>query len=269
MRKTLIPTLTAVAVLVAMSFVTGPIVRQLLYPAPPVPVPSPPPAPLAEVALDLDGAAAVAWAYDHADERAPAVLFFHGNGENLATLQMAGLYGELARLGVHFLAVDYPGYGRSGGTPSEASLVASALAGLEQLETRHPRAPKILLGWSLGAAVAVQCAAAANDRVDGLVLLSAWADLRSLAKTHYPGWLVGLALDDTYDSRAAARRVSVPVLQIHGTADAVIPIVQGRELHRALGGTARWIEVEEAGHNDLLSRPEVWRELGAFLRRLG
>ncbi len=248
------------------------LIRQMLYPAPPLRVPSPPPAPLEEVALALaSGEVAVGWAYERpaADRSTPAVVFFHGNGENLESLRQVGLYEDLAALGIHFLAVDYPGYGRSSGKPTESGLVASADAGFAWIVERYPDQPKVLLGWSLGAAVAIQAAAHHGDRVDRLVLLSAWDELKALAAVHFPPWLVGIGLDESYDSLAAASEIRIPVLQIHGVRDNIIPIAHGRKLYEALDAGApsvHFVAVPNAGHNDLLARPVVWRELAAFLR---
>ena len=260
--------IATVLVTAAFALMLDPLIRQMLYPAPPIPVPSPPPAPLEEVALALpSGERAVGWARIREDPASPAAAFFHGNGENLETLRLSGLYDQLAALGMHLLAVEYPGYVPGSGQPSEASLTAAGRAGLDWLAKRHPSSPRLVLGWSLGAAVAIGTAAGA-DGVDGLVLISAWADLPSLAKTHYPGWLVGLGLSDTYDSVAAAGKIEVPVLMIHGGADEIIPIGEGRRLHRALGDASRFVEVPGAGHNDLLARPVVWEELGTFVREI-
>ena len=282
MRKlSILLTILAVALLVYLML--DPLVRQMLYPSPPVPVPSPPPPPLEEVILELPGGErAVAWARPHRQAASPAVLYFHGNGENLETVRMSGLFEELAALGAHVLAVDYPGYGRSTGEPSEASLTAAGEAGLAWLARRHPESKRVVIGWSLGAAVAIRTAARAAHasgplRVDGLILMSAWSDLASLAATHYPSWLVGLGLKDKYDSVAAAAEVRAPVLMVHGEVDELIPLAQGRRLHEALASSAgrrqepgwcRFVEVPGAGHNDLLSRSEVWRQLGDFLRSL-
>jgi len=248
------------------------VVRQMLYPAPPVTVPSPPPAPLEEVELGLAGGiAASAWAYRHEGDGgsgAPAVLFFHGNGENLATLEWSGLYDQVAALGVHFLAVDYPGYGRSTGTPSQASLTAAGSAGFEWLRERFPRSPRVVLGWSLGAAVALQTAARHAGELDGLILLSAWDDLGSLGKVHFPGWLVAFGIKDRYDSAAVAPSVDCPVLMIHGENDDLIPIDHGRRLAGAFARQPRWLAVPDTGHNDLLARRRVWREMQDFLASL-
>ena len=278
MRKFLSYLFTLFAVATVFYLMLAPLVRQMLYPAPPISVPSPPPLPLEEVTLELpDGERTVAWSLRHAVATSPAMVFFHGNGENIETVRLSGLFDELAGLGTHVLAVEYPGYGRSTGEPSETSLVAAGEAGLAWLVERYPESKKIVLGWSLGAAVAIQTAANQADDVDGLVLMSAWTDLRSVAVIHYPSWLVEMGLDDQYDSVAAAAKVLAPVLTIHGAVDQIIPAGQGRQLHEALessalrhgsGALSKYVEVPGAGHNDLLARPEVWQELRAYLHPL-
>ncbi len=274
MRK-LLPILITLALLaIAPILMLDPLVRQMLYPAPPVPVPSPPP-PLREVTLELPGGErAICWAQEQPGASSPAVVFFHGNGENLETVRLSGLFDQLAALGVHVLAVDYPGYGRSTGAPSEAGLTAAGEAGLRWITERYPESKKVVLGWSLGAAVAIKTAAGNTAATDGLVLMSAWSDLASLAAIHYPSWLVGFGLKDRYDSVAAAPGVRSPVLMVHGTDDQIIPLAQGRQLREALPSLegvrpCRFVEVPGAGHNDLLARSVVWQELGAFLRSLG
>ncbi len=277
-RKLLSFLFTILAITTVFYLMLAPLVRQMLYPAPPISVPSPPPPPLEEVILELPGGErTVAWSLRHAVANSPAVVFFHGNGENIETVRLSGLFDELAVLGAHVLAVEYPGYGRSTGEPSESSLVAAGEAGLAWIVERYPESKKIVLGWSLGAAVAIQTAANRTADVDGLVLMSAWADLRSVAAIHYPSWLVGMGLEDKYDSVAAAAKVRAPVLTVHGAADQIIPVEQGRRLHEALESSAqqqgsealpRFVGVAGAGHNDLLARPEVWQELRAFLHPL-
>lgn len=247
-------------------------VRQMIYPAPPYPVPSPPPAPLEEVSWEIaDGSRIVAWAGGAtAAPGAPAVVFFHGNGENLETMRLSGLYQNLDGLGIAWLAVDYPGYGRSGGRPSEAALVEAAEGGWEELGRRFPGRPRVVCGWSLGAAVAVQLAASRISRgeLDGLMLLSPWTDLPSLAGEHFPRWLVSMLLAERYDSLSRAPELAVPVLVVHGGSDRIIPVAHGRRIAEALAD-ATYLEVPGAGHNDLLARPEVWQAMRQYLAGAG
>ena len=242
----------------------------MLYPAPPYRVPSPPPPPFEEATWNLaDGSRVVGWASGAAAKPgSPAVIFLHGNGENLETMRLGGLYGELDRLGIAWLAVDYPGYGGSGGSPSEASLVEAALGGFEELGRRFPGRPRVICGWSLGAAVATQLAARRAAGTAGLILLSPWTDLPSLAGEHFPGWLISLLLRERYDSLALAGSLPGPALVIHGREDRIIPVEHGRRLAAALPGR-RYLEVPDAGHNDLLGRPAVWLAMAEYLRGRG
>lgn len=242
-------------------------VRGMVYPAPLASVPSPPPQPFEEVELaTAAGHHVIAWAYDPGGSSAgPAVAFFHGNGENLETMRQAGQLGELTALGVPFLAVDYPGYGRSGGTPSEAANVAAAVAALDWLGERHPGRRRVAAGWSLGAAVALQAAAHHPERVDAVAVLSPWTSLRDVAARFYPRLLVRAALRDRYDSLGAAPRIHRPALVVHGGDDWIIPVDHGRQVAAALPGPTRWVEVPGAGHNDLFAHRETWAALSAFL----
>ena len=149
MRERIVRSSVFLAVALALSACT---VKQMLYPAPPYRVPSPPPAPFAEAVWTLaDGTRIVGWASSEAPAGAPAVIFFHGNGENLETMRLSGLYDELGRLGIAWLAVDYPGYGASRGSPSEAALVEAAHGGFDELSRRFPGRRRLVCGWSLGA----------------------------------------------------------------------------------------------------------------------
>ena len=196
----------------------------------------------------------------------PLVLYFHGNGENLETMRQSGLFAEFAGLGVDLLAVDYPGYGRSAGSPSEAANVAAAEAALDWAKRERGAQRRIAAGWSLGSAVAVQLAARHPADFDRLVLMSPWAGLRTLARQHYPGFMVAALLQEDYDSLAAAAAVRSPALVIHGSADSIIPATHGEAMAAALGAGARFVAIAGAGHNDLLGEPAVWEELRAFLR---
>ena len=245
-------------------------VKHMLYPAPPFRVPSPPPPPLVEVEWSLAGGTSiVGWSRgDVVPAGAPAVIFFHGNGENLETMRLGGLFDDLDRLGIAYLAVDYPGYGRSGGSPSEAALAEAAEGGLAELGRRFPGRPRVVCGWSLGAAVAARLAARGAPEVDGLILLSPWTDLPSLAGEHFPGWLVSLLLRERYDSLSLAPRLELPALVIHGREDRIIPVEHGRRLAAELP-RASYLEVPGAGHNDLLGRAEVWQAMAVYLAERG
>lgn len=246
------------------SFVMEMLVNQMLYPAPAVPVPSPVPAPLEELSLRTsEGDRVVGWVLEH--ETGPAVLFLHGNGENLETLRWSGLFEQLHGLGAAVLAIDYPGYGRSEGKPSERSLVAAGVAGFEAMAERWPERRLAIVGWSLGSAVAIQTAVAQQDQLASLTLLSPWHDLPSVASRIFPAFLVRAALSDRYLSGDAASKLSLPALVVHGEDDQLIPAGEGRRLADRLPEGSRYVGLPGVGHNDLMGQPEVWRLLAEQL----
>ena len=250
--------------------------RQLLYPAPPIPVPSPPPTPLREVAVEAMGRSVSAWwhppAGRHPSGQDANLLFLHGNGENLETVRLGGLFRSLAKMGIGCLAIDYPGYGRSGGEPSQASLTAAAEAAWDALGNERPSARRLLMGWSLGAAVAAQLAGRlaqrGQDAPAGVALLSPWHDLESLAKVHFSQFLAAMGMPDAYDSAAALAGSPCPVLVVHGTDDDLIPLAQAERLVASLETHTptppRFLALRQVGHNDLLGQDRVWHALDDF-----
>ncbi len=234
----------------------------MLYPAPGVSVPSPPPEPLEEVWLEVEGVGRVhAW-FRAGSRPGPSLVFFHGNGENLETLRLSGALEAFGGLGLPALTIDYPGYGLSAGKPHESGLVASGVAAAEWMRAREPVRPLVLIGWSLGAAVAFQVVG--QVEAAGIVAMSPWTSLAEIGREHFPGFLVGALVRERYDSLAAAPTVRVPTLVLHGRLDQIIPVSHGRRVAEALPDV-RWVEVDGYGHNDLLGAPLVWEELGRFL----
>lgn len=278
-RKLLVFAAVAVLSIGALSMMDS-VVRSMIYPAPPVRVPSPPPSPLVEVPLEAGGHAVSAWylpppksatdeAVPQAANVAPVVLMLHGNGENLETMRQADLFADFGALGAGVLAIDYPGYGRSEGTPSEETNLAAAGAAWKWLGSNAAGHPRVIAGWSLGAAVAAQLAVRGGEDTAGVMLLSPWDRLVEVARLHFPAWLVGPLLPERYDSAAAAAHVRAPSLVVHGDRDDIIPVELGRRLYESLPEPKRWVEVRGAGHNDLLARRETWEAITAFLADVG
>ena len=188
---------------------------------------------------------------------APALLFFHGNGE------IASDYDDLAplyrQLGISLLVADYRGYGISGGHPTATALAADALAVFDQtpgLLTAAGLAPSRLLvmGRSMGSAAALVIAEARGAALAGLVIESGFADTLPLIE-RLGGRLPAGASEarDGFGSLARIAKVTVPTLVIHGEEDWIIPFSDGRRLYEASGAAdKRLLRIEGAGHNDLM-----------------
>lgn len=265
-RRRVLTDLAILAALALLVVAAAPlIVHRSLYAAPPVAVPGAPAPFLEEELTSPDGTRLVAWSYRLPGDRPrPTVLLFHGNAENLETLRRKGTLARLGALGIDFLAVDYPGYGRSGGRASEAALVAAGDAAVAWARHHRPGQPIVACGWSLGAAVAIRTAARHPREVSGLVAICPWTRLAEVAAAQYPRALVAALPLDGYDSLAAAHRIRVPALVVHGLADHVIPPSEGLRLAAALAGPTRVVRLPDGGHEDLARFPRLWAEVGRF-----
>ncbi len=174
-------------------------------------------------------------------------LFLHGNAGNL-TFRVRHVR-ELVAAGSAMLLVDYRGYGKSEGRPTERGLYQDADAGYEYLLAQGYRPQQILVhGESLGTAVAVELAA--RRTVGGVLLEAPFPSARAVAARLLP-W-IGPAVVWGFDSRSRIGRLRAPLLVMHGDQDEIIPFDLGRALFDAAPEPKEFWRVPGAHHNDLL-----------------
>ena len=192
------------------------------------------------------------------------VVYFHGNGGNLSI--WAPILVGIARRGYSVVAYDYRGYGLSTGRPTEGGLYRDVDVVVEQFwKGLRPKTPIVYWGRSLGTAMAAY--AATVRAPDGLILESGFPDARSLVRSMPPP-LTFLTLFSTYRFPVVEflRRVTVPVLVMHGDDDQVIPIAQGRALFERVSGRKQFLTIRGGDHNDL-APPDprtYWQAVDAF-----
>jgi alpha-beta hydrolase superfamily lysophospholipase len=245
------------------------ILSMMFYPRPEA---SPAPAGSQDQMVPVGGGIAVHCRWNPLAPNAPAMLFFHGNGEVVADYD--GIAPVYHHYGLSFFAADYRGYGQSGGRPTFGAMLADALAVNQAFHETVDRAgggPRFLMGRSLGGLSAVEVAARAPERFAGLILESATAGARGWNRFSRPG-------DDpaAWDAllegqRAKLQAVTLPLLSIHGEWDELIPVETAVEIQERVGSMHKYLEViPNAGHNDLLYRgPEQYfGAISRFVREL-
>ncbi len=210
--------------------------------------------------LDAGGDRVEAWFLPaRAAGRAPLILNTHGNGELID--QWAMNVAPLREAGFHVLLVEYPGYGRSQGSPSEKSITATMLAAYDWAIS-NPRvdASRIVAhGRSMGGGAAGQLLE--RRKLAALVLESTFTSLGDMVKAHgVPDFLVTNRLD----TREALRKFDGPVLVLHGAQDGAIPVSHARALAEATP-RARLV-IQQCGHNDC---PLPWELVLGFLAQNG
>jgi uncharacterized protein len=243
--------------------------NMLLYPAPKFPVGDwkAPYLPHEDVEFaSADGTKLHGWLVEHPESRA-AVLYCHGNAENVGT--MGPYLKELRdRQRVTIFVFDYRGYGKSEGSPHEAGILADGHAAQLWLAARLGKKPEdiVLMGRSLGGCVAVDLAA--NNGARGLVLQNTPTSMPEAAELIY--WFVPVRwlMKNRYDSLSKIARYNGPVLMSHGTADTLVPCDLGRKLFGAATCShKRFFEIPGGGHNDI-EPPEYEAALNEFLTSL-
>jgi pimeloyl-ACP methyl ester carboxylesterase len=193
------------------------------------------------------------------------VLYLHGNASDL---QGWGHHADLyVEAGYDFLVIDYRGYGQSDGRiAGEAELHGDIERVMDWLEARRPGAPVIVVGYSLGAALAARVACPA--RAERLVLLAPFFSLRDLARRTVPFVPIRI-LRYPFRTDLVLADCDVPVTIFHGVHDATIPFDQSRRLAALLGDRARLVPLESAGHQDVPEDPVFRREMRELLSEPG
>jgi uncharacterized protein len=186
------------------------------------------------------------------------VMVFHGNAGHVG--HRAFYAQALVPLGWRVILAEYPGYGPRTGKPGEANLVEDAS---ESVVAAHGQfgAPLILVGESLGAAVAAAAGERRPDLTAGLVLITPWDRLAEVASHHYPWLPVKWLLRDKYDTVARLENFDRPVVPVIAERDTIVPARRGAALHAALAGSRHLVMIEGAGHNDWPDRVDAawWR----------
>ncbi len=237
------------------------------------------PMPAACVAREFAGAgvALSGWFCEADGERRASLVYLHGVADNRSSA--AGLVQRFTRRGIAVIAYDSRAHGESGGEVCtygyfEKEDLRRVIAALDDR-------PVVLLGTSLGGAVAIQ-AAVDQPRVAGVVAAEVFSDLQTVVRQRVPrivpDWALRRALRAAetrgrfevshVSPREAAGALTIPVLVIHGAEDHQTPPGHSKEILEALKGPRELILVAGAAHNETLSLPAVWARIDAWVDRL-
>jgi uncharacterized protein len=199
-------------------------------------------------------------------EGSPLVtLFLHGNAGNIT--HRAPRIQEITAPGSSVLMLDYRGYGKSSGRPSEQGLYRDSEAGFICLLGKGYRAEQIILhGESLGTAVAIDLAS--RWPCAALILEAPFTSASDVAGTVVP--FIGPLLVRSFNSLPKIRWIRVPMFFMQGDRDEVIPLRLGRELFAAAQEPKTFWIIPGAGHNNILETAgaEYRQRLRAFYEGL-
>lgn len=230
------------------------------------PVGAPIPSNCTNVAIEGVGVTLRAWNCSTSGPYRGTLVFLHGRADNRASA--AGVVTRFVSKGFDVVAYDSRAHGES--TGDACTYGYREKLDLKKVIDQVRPGPVVLLGTSLGAAVALQ-EAPDDRRVAGVVAAEVFSDLRTVARERawfLPEPLVGRAFAiaeargnfrvDDVSPVEAARRIGVPVFLIHGTADTNTLPAHSERVFAALAGPKELLLVPGAKHNESLNASETW-----------
>ena len=215
-----------------------------------------------------DGVKLHAW-WIAADKAKFTFLAFHGNASNIAN--RAPTYEFLHGAHVNVFALEYRGYGRSEGKPSEAGIYRDAEAAYEYLVNSRGIDGKSIIsfGQSLGTAVATHLSA--HRQVAAVVLEAPFPSASRVARKLFwflPG--ISLLTYGQFDTRTRLKEIHAPVLIVHCSQDPVIPFQFGREVYDEALAPKNFLQVNGYCHEEssLIAPTQYSAALQEFLNGL-
>jgi fermentation-respiration switch protein FrsA (DUF1100 family) len=223
------------------------------------------------VFLSADSTKLMGWWFR--GEKPKAVfLLYHGNGGNLSSHYVNMLWA--LRKNYDLFVFDYRGFGRSEGSPSPGGTVEDGEAALRWLYSQYPSTPIILIGQSLGGAIALRNAIDLKNEIPfrAVVIDSSFPSYQGIGRdvlsrfwlTWPFQWVAYLVLSDHYAPDGDINKLApVPLLVIHHELDRVVPLSQGEKIFWQAAEPRELWKVPGEGHiNSFL------QENGAYTRKL-
>ena len=235
-----------------------------------------PPEAFTAVTYQSDGVTLQGWHGVATGKHRGTVIYLHGMADN--RVGGVGALENFRARGFDVIAYDSRAHGESGGE-------ACTYGYFEKndlhrvIDTLRP-GPVILIGSSLGGAVALQ-AAATDSRVSAVVAAEAFSDLRTIVIERAPFFFSASNIEKSFEKAEreahirideispaeAAQEITVPVLIIHGADDTDTPPAHSQRIFDSLTGSKRFILVPAAGHNESL-QGESWSEIESWVNEV-
>ena len=204
---------------------------------------------------------------DRQPATAPVLLYLHGARWNVAG--SAPRIRRMQQLGFSVLAIDYRGFGKSGGElPSEDTAYEDARAAWDWLAQQYAGRQRYVFGHSLGGAIAIDLASKVEDE-QGVIVEGTFTSIPDVASSMKWGWLpVGPLITQRFESVRKVAQVHSPLLVVHGSEDTLIPSSLGRRLYDAATGRKAFLLVDGGTHFSTMAvgQGEYRKVLAQFFR---
>ncbi len=211
-----------------------------------------------------DGTRLHGWYVPAVGKAKATVVHFHGNAQNLSAHYP--LVDWLPQEGDNVFTFDYRGYGESEGQPERQGIHEDAQAALDYIDARQGKgtADLVILGQSLGGAIAIVAAAERKQNIRAVIIESTFSSYRNIAQEKaralpVSGSALGsapalLASDDYNPIDYVDKLSPIPLLLMHGTEDRVIPLWHSQQLLQKAHAPAQLWTLTGGRHVEAFSR---------------
>ena len=198
------------------------------------------------------------------DKKTPLIIYFGGN-----TDELSGMVDQSKNFNGWSIAfINYRGYGLSEGKPGEKEFDSDSLTIYDYFSKRPDVDSQniVAFGRSIGTGVAVYLAK--NRALNGVILVSPYDTIISLAKREFPFVPVELILKYRFDSISVSPAIKVPLLILTAEDDKTVPQEYSQRLMAKWGGPHELVLIKGKGHDNISSGPLYWQSVNSFLDRM-
>lgn len=172
------------------------------------------------------------------------LIYFGGNAENATNF--VSLMSKID--GIDTVALNYRGYGKSEGKPSEKKLYSDSLEIYDHFKDKYRYI--IPVGKSLGTAVATYLTSKRKPK--GTILIAPYDSAIEVAKNIYPIFPIKLLLEHPFNSIENLKDIDSPVSMLMVKDDEVIPNKNSLNLKKNIKKLILFTIIENSGHNILM-----------------
>ncbi|KAK7091462.1 protein ABHD13-like [Littorina saxatilis] len=204
---------------------------------------------------------------------APTILYFHGNAGNIGH-RMHNVLGLHTACGFNVLLVEYRGYGRSEGSPSEGGFYLDAEAAMDFLLHRSDLDTRqiFVFGRSLGGAVAIYLASSPlyAQHIRAVIVENTFTSIPAMGqhifRTHLLSYIPSWCYKNLFPSLSRIPKVQQPTLFMCGKKDELVPPVMMQSMYSNSGSDKKKIEAFPGGtHNETWTCPGYYEAIISFM----
>ncbi len=185
------------------------------------------------------------------------LIYFGGNAQDTSTMLPV-----LEGFNVDELfTFNYRGYGLSEGSPSEKKLYSDALEIFDYVQAQHTNSELIIIGHSLGSAIAGYVAK--HRPLSKLILLCPLHSISKIGKERF--YVPTFAIKHRFELASTAKNIHTETLVIIAQNDTIIPLTHSKTIFINLPKNKMIQTISDCNHNELFETPSTIEKINFFI----